>query len=361
MKKIKVNLKDRTYNILIGNKILQKFPAIIRKTIKQDCAIIITTPVIWRYFAGSLRQILIKNRFSAHILSIPDGEKAKSFVYFNRLLNNIAKSATGKKVFIIALGGGVVGDITGFVASVYKRGVPYIQIPTTLLSQIDSSIGGKTAIDLTSGKNLAGSFYQPRLVLIDTNFLKSLPARQIKAGMAEMIKYSLIKDRRFFQYLEKNYANILALKPRNLESGISACVKIKADIVSKDEREIKGLRTLLNFGHTVGHAIETASNYRYNHGESIALGMVAALKISYYLGLIELKNCERITKLISACRLPVRLKNLSHKKILKTMSFDKKFIGRRNRFVLLRDIGKPIIKQNISERIILRALREMYS
>ncbi|MEW6170080.1 MAG: 3-dehydroquinate synthase [Candidatus Omnitrophota bacterium] len=359
MKKIKVNLKEKSYDILIGNKLTPKFGLYIRKTLTANFAIIITTLKISKLYFLVIKKALIKAGISSNRVIIPDSEKAKSIFYLNLILKNIAQSAKGKAPFVVALGGGVVGDVAGFAASIYKRGIPYIQIPTTLLAQIDSSIGGKTAIDLNYGKNLVGSFYQPSLVLTDISFLNSLPKREICSGLAEMIKYALIKDAGLFSYLESNYKDILSLKPTALEKSIYRCAKIKAEIVSQDELERKGIRTILNFGHTIGHAIETVSSYRYNHGESIALGMIAASKIAKSLNLISLKTFERILNLIRLCGLPTNVRKMEYKKIRKVIGYDKKFIGMRNRFVLPIKIGKVIIKEAIEEKYIIAAVSEI--
>ncbi len=359
MKKIKVDLQEKSYNILIGNKITSKLGAYLREVLPQNYAIIITTPKISKLYTAVIKKALIKAHVSSKTVIIPDSEKSKSIFYLNRILKTVAASARGKIPFIVALGGGVVGDVAGFAASIYKRGIPYVQVPTTLLAQIDSSIGGKTAIDLNSGKNLVGSFYQPALVLTDIDFLKSLPKREICSGLAEMIKYALIKDAKLFNYLEGNYKDILSLKSEIIGNAIYRCAKIKAEIVSKDELERKGIRTILNFGHTIGHAIEAASKYRYNHGESIALGMIAASKIAHSLNLINLKTYERIFSLIKICGLPVKARNIGYRKILKTIGYDKKFIGKRNRFVLPIRIGKVTIKEGINKKIIIGAIKEL--
>lgn len=357
MKKICVKLKERSYDVFIGDNIIDKLGLEVKKILKQDTAIIITNPKISRLYLKSVKSSLKTRGFGVVVLTIPDSEKAKSFFYLNKLLNKVAKLSNERKPFIVALGGGVVGDVAGFVASIYKRGIPYIQVPTTLLAQIDSSIGGKTAVDLSLGKNLAGAFYQPRLVFADVSFLKTLDQRQISSGIAEMIKYSLIKDFKLFIYLEKHWPDVLRLNPSVVVPVISTCVRIKSEVVSKDEFEKKGLRTILNFGHTVGHAIETATNYRYNHGEAVALGMIVASRISQLLGLITPKAAERIRLLIKRCHLPDKIKEINFEKLLRIISFDKKFQGEKNRFVLLKSIGKAIVKESISQKVIYAALK----
>lgn len=359
MKKVTLKLKENSYDIIIGNNIVRQFTSHIQKVIKQKDALIITNDSIKQLYGPLLQKALKRLEATLNFLIIPENEKAKSFFYLNRLLKEMATKSKGKNPFILALGGGVVGDVSGFAAAIFKRGIPYVQIPTTLLAQIDSSIGGKTAIDLSEGKNLIGSFYQPALVLINTGFLKSLPKKEIRAGLAEMIKYAVIKDSKFFNFLEKEYKNLLILKPRFLDEAIYNCCRIKAEVVSKDEREQKGLRTILNFGHTVGHAIEAASSFRYSHGEAVAIGMIAASKISKALKLIDLANYQRIFDLIKNCQLPTRIRRINLEAIMKSLSYDKKFIGRRNRFVLPLKIGKVIIKEGIRENIIRSAIKEL--
>jgi 3-dehydroquinate synthase len=278
------------------------------------------------------------------------------------IIKDIARYDKKKQIFVIAFGGGVIGDLAGFVASIYKRGIPYIQIPTTLLAQVDSSIGGKTAVDLTEGKNLVGAFYQPRLVFIDIKVLKTLGLRQVRAGLAEIIKYGIIKDRKLFLYLERNYKNILALKPKNLEFIVSRCVDIKSKVIQRDEREEKGLRTILNFGHTIGHALEIAGDFKkYNHGEAVALGMLVAADMSKKLKLITNEISQRIEKLIAAMGLPIKIEKIPIGDIIKAHYRDKKFIGPKNRFVLIKNIGQTLILENIPLEIIRESLARRIS
>jgi 3-dehydroquinate synthase len=260
---------------------------------------------------------------------------------------------------VIAFGGGVIGDLAGFVASIYKRGIPYIQVPTTLLAQVDSSIGGKTAVDLAEAKNMVGAFYQPRLVLSDIGLLATLDLRQARAGLAEVIKYGLIKDKKLFHYLEKNYDKIIRRQQGALEFVVWRSSYIKARIVGQDEKEEKGLRTILNFGHTLGHALEAAGGYRrYNHGEAVAIGILLACALSRRLLLLDSSSCIRVEDLIKAVGLPVRIKNIPLNKIISAHYRDKKFIGARNRFVLLGGIGRAVVKQNIPLAAIKAVLKE---
>lgn len=359
MEIIKVNLKKRSYAIIVGSGIINLLPKFITKLDIGYDAYIITNAPIKNKYGSALNKILKQSGFNVRFKSVPDTEKSKSMETATLLLKDIAHYDKRRQVFILAFGGGVIGDLAGFLASIYKRGIPYIQIPTTLLAQADSAIGGKTAVDLTEGKNLAGAFYQPRLVLSDVKFLKTLTQRQIRAGLAEVIKYAIIRDGQLFSFLEKRYKDILGLKPAVLEYIVSRSSRIKAGVVESDEREEKGIRTILNFGHTIGHAIEAASNYKtYNHGEALALGMLIASDISRRLNLITPAVYNRIEDLIRVVGLPLRIRGVSLDNIIKAHYRDKKFTGRENRFVLIKGIGKTKILTNIPLRLIKDAITQ---
>jgi len=260
-------------------------------------------------------------------------------------------------LFIIALGGGVIGDLSGFVAAIYKRGINYIQIPTTFLAQIDSAIGGKTAVDLSLGKNLIGAFYQPRLVLSDISVLSSLDRKQIRFGLAEAIKYGVIKDKQLFGFIEKNYKKIINLNKKALEFVVYRCSAIKAKVVAQDEMERRGIRTILNYGHTIGHGLEAAGGYlSYSHGQAVALGMIAAARIARDLDMLDIRSCNRIERIISKVGLPTSVRGISKTKLLKAISHDKKFIRGKNRFVLPVRIGKVIVREGVPKDIINNAI-----
>lgn len=357
MKTIELKLGKRSYQIKSGFGVIKNLGREIRKlNLGTDAFIVTNNPIKLRY-AKNLVKPLKESGINYIFKTVTDSEKSKSLRSCFRVIQELARFDQKRKVFIIAFGGGVIGDLSGFISAIYKRGVPYIQIPTTLLACVDSSIGGKTGVDLKFGKNLVGAFYQPRLVMSELSFLKSLSLRQICAGLAEVIKYAIIKDKKFFVYLEKNYPMIISLQKGALEYVVNRCAQIKSSIIQSDEREEKGLRTILNFGHTLGHAIEAAGNYqKYNHGEGIALGMVLAAQISKELGLINENVRSRIENLIKSARLPVFITGLSLKKIIEAYYRDKKFIGEINRLVLIRDIGKTVIKQNVPLNIIKDSL-----
>ncbi|MFA5286930.1 MAG: 3-dehydroquinate synthase [Candidatus Omnitrophota bacterium] len=361
MHSVRLSLKKRSYNIIIGTKILPVLGRYISPLNLGNNAYIITNPFIKKHYGQALVKGLKPYGFNYKFKVVPDSEKSKDIKIAAFLIKDLARFDLRKRTFIIALGGGVVGDLSGFVASVYKRGIPYVQVPTTLLAQVDSSIGGKTAVDLSEGKNLVGAFYQPRMVFSDISLLKTLSRRQISSGLAEVIKYGVIKDRKLFRYLEKNYKDIINLKAEMLENIIRACVKIKAEIVSSDEREEGGLRTTLNFGHTIGHAVEAASGFnKYNHGEAVALGMLAALAISVKLGFIKETLLKRVESLIDNVGLPVKINKVSIEKILSRHYHDKKFMGAKNKFVLTTGLGKTKIVRNIPLKLIKSAIEERF-
>jgi 3-dehydroquinate synthase len=256
----------------------------------------------------------------------------------------------------------VIGDLAGFVASTYRRGIPYVQVPTTLLAQVDSSIGGKTGVDLPEGKNLVGTFYQPRLVVSDVAALSSLPARQMRSGLAEVIKYGVLSGGGLFAFLEKHLQDVLRHDRASLEAVVGACARIKAGIVSRDEQEEKSLRTHLNFGHTIGHAIESAAGYRrYTHGEAVALGMLCACDISRALGLTGADAGLKVEGLIRQSGLPFVIEGLNASQIIAAHYHDKKFSGAENRFVLVRDIGRTAIVKNVPLPVIAAAVKNRLS
>lgn len=359
MHKLKVKLKKRSYDILVGNNILRFLGGYVRKLNPGKDAYIITNAFLKKRYGRAISSALKKSAISFRFGLVADTEKSKSIETASRVIREITAYDRNKRLFIIAFGGGVVGDLAGFIASVYKRGIAYLQVPTTLLAQVDSAIGGKTAVDLSEGKNLLGAFYQPRLVLSDVALLKTLDKKQLAAGLAEVIKYAAIKDPALFSYLEKHLKDIFALKPAALEFVVARCSRIKADIVSRDEKEEKGLRTMLNFGHTIGHAIEAAGNYRgYNHGQAVALGMLAACSIARRIGLAKGSCREKLESLIKSSGLPLKIRGVSPARIIRAHYRDKKFIGSRNKFVLIKDIGQCRIKTNIPLKLIREAIRE---
>lgn len=363
MKKIQVALKGETkaYPIIIGKDSI-RYVSYYFKLLRlpTELAVITNTPIKNRY--KNILKSAFKNKvFSLKFFTTIDSEKAKSISNAVKLIESLADYAKKKKITVVAFGGGVIGDLASFVASIYKRGVALVHIPTTLLAQIDSSIGGKTAIDLTMAKNLLGTFYQPRAVFCDTRFLVTLDKRQLRAGFAEAVKYAIIKDDTLFRFLEVHFQSVFSKDAETLEHLVYGCAKIKSAIVSLDEKEEKGIRTILNFGHTIGHAIEAAGKYeKYTHGEAIAMGMIAACRISQNLGLLDTKIYQRIINLIANLGLPQEITGLKERDVLNAYRLDKKFIGKINRFVLIKGIGRPIVYQNVPEKLIYQAVRELF-
>ncbi|MCM8778774.1 MAG: 3-dehydroquinate synthase [Candidatus Omnitrophica bacterium] len=355
MNKIKVSLGERSYEIIITDDNYAHLGKEIKNLNLGKDALIITNRRIKKFLGKTISSVVKRENISLHMETVPDSERSKSLEVWANLLERVVKFDRGRELFLIALGGGVVGDLTGFLASVYKRGIPYIQIPTTLLAQVDSAIGGKTAIDLPCGKNLLGTFYQPRLVYSEISALKSLPFSELRNGLAEVIKYGAIKNRELFGYLEKK-----EFKDYDWEYLVFECSKIKAEVVEKDEYDKKKIRMILNFGHTIGHGIETASEYsrKYSHGEAISLGMLCAVDIGNALGITPSGVWERLEAILTKLSLPRRIKSLRSEEIISAIGYDKKFRGEKTRMVLLKEIGEGIIVENIPWELINRVIRK---
>ncbi|GAB0110862.1 3-dehydroquinate synthase [Pseudoalteromonas distincta] len=347
MLKLTVNLDERSYPIYIGQSALQDNGRLVRHI--GDCRpIIITNDTIAPlYLQRVLDSLAALNPLS---FIIPDGEQYKSLEWFEKISAFLLQNNCGRDTCLIALGGGVIGDLTGFVAACYQRGVPFIQIPTTVLSQVDSSVGGKTAVNHPLGKNMIGAFYQPQAVFIDTQTLRTLPAREFAAGMAEVIKYGLIYDTELFAYLERNVANLQQLDETCLQHIIFRCCEIKALIVAQDEKE-HGLRALLNLGHTFAHAIEAEMGYGvWLHGEAVATGMVLAAKLSKTRQDLNADEVERIIKLLELYNLPTAVpKQMTSEQFLTHMRKDKKNKKGTIRFILPTQFGQCALVDDVSD------------
>lgn len=352
MEVVNVELKDRSYSIYIGRDLLKEVGDRIKKIIPNRKAVVITNPNINGLYGNILKGSLKDAGFDAYFADIPDGEKYKTLHTAVRIYDRLIDIKMERQSPLIALGGGVIGDITGFVAATYLRGVPYIQVPTTLLAQVDSSIGGKTAVNHPKGKNLIGAFYQPKAVYIDITTLKTLPKEEILCGVAEIIKYGIIKDGKFFDFLESNIERLIDLNEDVLIYSIKISCEIKADIVSKDEKE-SGLRAILNFGHTIGHAVESLTGYKkYRHGEAVAIGMVYAARLSLESGLCSGEDYKRVVNLIKKAGLPAAIPDLSPDSIINSLYLDKKVRGEKIRFVLMEAIGSAEVYRDISHEMI---------
>ena len=349
---VRVILGDRSYDIEIGTSLEQIGERLQGLGFGQKIAFI-TNPTVKRLYGQRVVDSLKAAGFLVLSIEIPDGEQYKTLDWANAIYSALLINGFDRKSALVALGGGVIGDLTGFAAATFMRGVPYIQVPTTLLAMVDSSVGGKTGVNHAMGKNMIGAFYQPKKVLMDLSVLKSLPQEEFLAGMAEVIKYGAIWDASFFEYLEKKREEILALDPDALSFIIKRSCEIKAEVVSKDEHE-SGFRAILNFGHTVGHAIETAENYTIRHGEAVAIGMVYASKLAHKTGLCDASVPERVETLIKSYGLPTNLAALRRKpsvaELMGTMQIDKKAEGGKVKFVLPKKIGEVFVTAEWEEQ-----------
>jgi 3-dehydroquinate synthase len=342
MQTVTVPLGDRSYDIQIGPGLLRRLGReCARLRLGRRCAVI-TDANVGPRFAKATARSLAKAGFEPVLITVPAGEKAKSLQSVQRCYDLLARHRLERKSFIVALGGGVVGDLAGFVAATYLRGIPFVQVPTTLLAQVDSSVGGKVGVNLKAGKNLVGAFHQPKLVLCDLDTLRTLPGRDYRSGLAEVIKYGIIYDAPFFARLERDMPRLRRRDRAALAGVIARCCEIKAEVVGQDETDV-GLRAILNFGHTVGHALEAISGYgKYLHGEAISIGQVAAARLSSStLGLPQ-RDADRIAELLRKAGLPttVPLTASQEARLFAAMKLDKKVSGGEVKFVLARRIGK---------------------
>jgi 3-dehydroquinate synthase len=358
MRMVKVPLGNRSYNIKIESGLLARLGAECAKLPLGNRCAIISDSHVSPLFGRAAQRSLARAGFDAVAITVPAGEIAKSLKSVEACYNHLARHRLERKSFIVALGGGVVGDLAGFVAATYLRGIAFVQVPTTLLAQVDSSVGGKVGVNLKAGKNLVGSLHQPRLVLCDLDTLKKLPSREYRAGLAEVIKYGIIYDARLFAKLERVVPQLLKRNRKTLAEIIARCCEIKAEVVGQDETE-GGLRAILNFGHTIGHALEAISGYgKYLHGEAISIGQVAAAKLSHKLLGLPRAEVERITRLFQNAGLPTRV-NLSapqFSRLRAAMKLDKKVSAGKVTFVLAKNIGRVEFGQKVPQSAISREL-----
>ena len=346
MQTLTVDLGNRSYPIHIGMDLLAQ-PRLIVEHLPQPRVAVITNTTVAPLYLDRLVNGLAEAGVTALPVVLPDGEQYKNWETLNTLFDALLTHRCERKTTLIALGGGVIGDLTGFAAASYLRGVPFIQIPTTLLAQVDSSVGGKTGINHPLGKNMIGAFYQPQRVLADTGTLRTLPARELSAGLAEVIKYGLIYDAVFFVWLEANMDKLRALDEASIAYAVYRSCEIKAEVVAQDERET-GLRALLNLGHTFGHAIESGMGYgNWLHGEAVAAGTVLAADLSQRMGLLTASEVDRIRALYRVAGLPDTAPDLGAESYKRYMGLDKKVEGGRIRFVLMRGIGSALLSADV--------------
>ena len=347
MERLKVELGERSYPIEIAAGLLQR-PDVLTQAIKGKRVMIVTNTVVAPLYLERVSQLLAD--YQVEHLILPDGEAHKTLATFERIMSALLETNHGRDTTLIALGGGVIGDVVGFAAASFQRGIPFIQVPTTLLSQVDSSVGGKTAVNHPLGKNMIGAFYQPKLVVIDTECLQTLPEREFAAGMAEVIKYGIIWDADFFSWLEQNMSRLQQQDPVALAHAIKRCCEIKADVVAEDETE-HGVRALLNLGHTFGHAIEAEQGYgNWLHGEAVAAGIMQAAATAQLRGQLSAEQQERIRALLLAAKLPVRgPADMNFDTYLRHMRRDKKVLAGKLRLVLPVGIGHAEVVADVSD------------
>lgn len=361
MKKIIVQLGPRSYDICIGHSILHQLKDYLAGLSIGGKIAVITNPNIRRLYGEELGRHLKEAGYQLTVIEVPAGERYKTLKSVSRIYDTLIREKFERNSSVIALGGGVIGDIAGFVAATYLRGIPYIQIPTSLVAQIDSSVGGKTGVNHPLGKNLIGAFYQPLLVWTDVGVLKTLPRRELIAGMAEVVKYGVIADNRFFSFLEEDYKKVLSLEQDALIHMVERSCEIKAMVVIADERE-KGLRAILNFGHTIGHAIETVTDYkRYRHGEAIAIGMVCAARLAYKMELCHLEVYKRIERLCRLIGLKTSFPRVEFSTLWDILQRDKKVINEKVRFILPVSIGDVKVAEDVKREVLQNAIQLCYS
>ncbi|MDP2213194.1 3-dehydroquinate synthase [Phenylobacterium sp.] len=359
---VNVGLGDRAYEVRIGTGMVAQAGRHIRPLLKRGRTAVISDETVWRLHGDALTHALAADGVEARPILVPAGEGSKSFEMLAQVSDDLLAMELDRGDLIVAFGGGVVGDLAGFAAAIYKRGIDFVQIPTTLLAQVDSSVGGKTAIDTPRGKNLIGAFHQPRLVLADLDILATLPARELRAGYAEIIKYGLLGDFAFFEWLEVHGQDVVSLDHEAVARAVRRSVEMKAEIVAQDEREA-GQRALLNLGHTFGHALESESGYgeALLHGEAVAIGMAMAFRFSARQGLCSVQDAGRAEAAIAAVGLPVRLHDLDGHpfdatRLLGHMGQDKKAEGGRLTFILARALGEAFVARDVDAEAVLEFL-----
>jgi 3-dehydroquinate synthase len=359
MKKVTVKLLNNSYDILISND-EKNFINLLKKIKEINTFFIITDKNVAGIYLKYLLELLKKENFNVKFVVIKAGENSKSIEMLSFLYNRALKEGLDRKSCVLAFGGGVIGDLAGFFASTYMRGIKLIQIPTTLLAMTDSSVGGKTAITTSGAKNIAGTFKQPNLVWINSDFLNALPRKEIRNGFAEVIKYSLTFDKKFFDWLLLSFKKVILFRERfDFDQIIYKCCAYKAEVVGKDEKDIKGIREALNFGHTLAHSIETYTGYKkFLHGEAVGIGMLFAAQLSAACGLADKKLYEEVRNILSFANLIFDIRGFEAAKLLALMKKDKKSYGGEIRFVLLKDIGKVVCGYIVDDKIVLKELKK---
>ncbi|MBU0681135.1 MAG: 3-dehydroquinate synthase [Proteobacteria bacterium] len=356
MKQLQVGLEERAYPILIKEGLLSEIGQELKQRQIAKRYIIIADDQVAELFGGHVVESLRNVDIPVDLLTFPHGEGSKNLSTVAKLTSSLAQLGVDRQDALIALGGGVTGDITGFLAAIYMRGISFVQVPTTLLAQVDSSVGGKTGVDIPEGKNLVGCFYQPKCVFIDSAVLKELPAEELLNGLAEVVKYGVIYDGDFFNFLVAHQKNILRLEPAVIEAVVAHCCTIKAQVVVADEREAD-LRRILNYGHTLGHAVEAASDFTIAHGMAVSIGMVAVNTIAVKKSLLSPEKAQHIKDVLQGFGLPVEIPaDLDRRQMKEFLKTDKKSVGGKPFFVLPVQIGKVIISDDVEDIMIEEAL-----
>ena len=355
MQTLRLALGERSYPIHIGAGLLGD-AALYAPYVQGKRVAVVTNPVVAGLYLERVQQALAQAGAQSVPVLVDDGEKAKSWAVLDRVFDALLAARLGRDGVVVALGGGVVGDLAGFAAAVYQRGIPFLQVPTTLLAQVDSSVGGKTAINHARGKNMVGAFHQPLAVIADVASLDTLPERELRAGIAEVIKHGFILDLAFVDWLEANIEKLLARERAALEHAVRRSCELKAQVVAADERE-SGLRAILNFGHTFGHAIEAGAGYgEWLHGEAVATGMVMAAELSARAGTLGREDAERVKRLIARAGLPVKGPSLGIERYLELMQVDKKAAAGKVRFILLDGIGRAKLRGDLDDALIRESI-----
>ncbi len=357
MSKIRIELGERSYDIHIGEGLIGGAGELIAGACTGRTAAILTNPKIGNLYAERLVQSLEDSGITSHVIVIPAGERYKTLRTIARIYERLLDARLDRSSMVIGLGGGVVGDMAGFAAATYLRGIDFVQMPTSLLAQVDASIGGKTGVDLPRGKNLVGAFHQPKIVMIDISALRTLPRREFRAGLAEVIKHGIIRDGEYFAFLRENLDAVARLEPCALERTIEWSCAIKADVVTRDERE-GGLRRILNYGHTAGHAVESLTGYRTClHGEAVAIGMVTAALAAKVMGGADANLVDDIVEVIQAAGLPYALPSgLDPAEVVAAMGLDKKVSQGKLRSVMVNSIGHAFVSDDVTPEIWMKAL-----
>ncbi len=356
MEKLSVPLGERSYGIYVEKGLLDSIPALLEEMWRDAMIVLVTDSRVNTIYGEKLARRFLEEGREVQVIEVPEGERSKTLTWAKTIYDRLISLHADRTTLMLALGGGVVGDLTGFAAATFMRGIPYIQIPTTLLAQVDSSVGGKTAVNHPRGKNIIGAFYQPKAVFIDTSVLSSLPEREFLSGMAEVVKYGVIRDSDFFYYVRDNLHAILNKEGGPLTQVVMKSCSIKAEVVAEDEKET-GLRTILNFGHSVGHAVESLKGYEgLKHGECVSIGMACAARVSVELGLCPRGDAEELISLLESMGLPTKLPELDPEDVIAAFALDKKVMYGKMRLVLIEGLGKVVIKEGVGEDLLRRCL-----